>query len=604
MRNADRVRCTTYLLMDDASLWWEGVERGVNLATITWPQFKEIFYEKYFIADVKGRPKREFMSLRHGDLSVADYVKKFDRGCNFLPLIAREPAEKLRYFMDGLRPTLRNNVMMMHPLDYATATTCAFKSEQAMRDIEFEIQRKRQQHHNNNQPNKKQYTSPSRPQGPQKPQGQNKKQGQQRPQNLGAPQPAERKLCQECNRPHLENGHKAADCPKRKAPTVGRAYVMNAEEAKEEADTTLITREHSRHLRTALQVLQDRKLYAKFSKCEFWLDRVAFLGRIISSDGVEVDPDALSRKAAVITHLSLQRPLQSEIQRFELTVYARGEALNLATLSVQSTLRDRIRDGHSTNEQLQKWRARDEAKGRNLYSVVDGLVKAEHQRPTGKLKPLPIPQWKWENIIMDFVVGLPKTVKGLNAIRRSEVHVIFLEKSTSSDGDQGYHQLKAKDADVHKTAFRTRYGHYEFLVMPFGLTNAPAIFMNLMKRIAFLGHIISNSGIEVDPAKGFPSIAMPLTSLTKKNAKFVWSGDFQKSFDTLKQALILLAISLGQGDFVLYTDASKLGLGSVDVACMPPRRMVNQEARTEDREHREEERANPPPPPPPPDTQA
>ncbi|GJX99716.1 putative reverse transcriptase domain-containing protein [Tanacetum coccineum] len=49
--------------------------------------------------------------------------------------------------------------------------------------------------------------------------------------------------------------------------------------------------------------------------------------------------------------------------------------------------------------------------------------------------------------------------------------------------DRGYHQLRLRDEDIPKTAFRTRYRHYEFQVIPFGLTNAPAMFMDLMNRV-------------------------------------------------------------------------------------------------------------------------
>ena len=49
-------------------------------------------------------------------------------------------------------------------------------------------------------------------------------------------------------------------------------------------------KDHERHLKIVLQNLREHQLYAKFSKCEFWLDQISFLGHIISKDGISVDP--------------------------------------------------------------------------------------------------------------------------------------------------------------------------------------------------------------------------------------------------------------------------------------------------------------------------
>ena len=51
--------------------------------------------------------------------------------------------------------------------------------------------------------------------------------------------------------------------------------------------------EHAEHLRTVLQILREPQLYAKFSKCHFWLDKVAFLGHVISAEGISVDPQKI-----------------------------------------------------------------------------------------------------------------------------------------------------------------------------------------------------------------------------------------------------------------------------------------------------------------------
>ncbi|KAJ9544987.1 hypothetical protein OSB04_024694 [Centaurea solstitialis] len=225
----------------------------------------------------------------------------------------------------------------------------------------------------------------------------------------------------------------------------------------------------------------------------------------------------------------------------------------------------------------------------------------------------------------------------------------------------GYHQLKVREEDIPKTAFRTRYGHYEFLVMSFGLTNAPAAFMDLMNRVCkpyldnfvivfiddiliysktaeehgehlrkvlqmlkrerlyakfskcefwlkevqFLGHVVTQEGIKVDPTKieaikdwespkspsevrsflglagyyrrfieHFSAIATPLTELTRKDVKFEWTSTCEYAFNNLKGKLTsapILTLPNRTDGFVVYCDASKLGLGCV---LMQDRRVI------------------------------
>ncbi|GJT32552.1 putative reverse transcriptase domain-containing protein [Tanacetum coccineum] len=121
----------------------------------------------------------------------------------------------------------------------------------------------------------------------------------------------------------------------------------------------------------------------------------------------------------------------------------------------------------------------------------------------------------------------------------------------------GYHQLRVREEDISKTAFRTRYGHYEFQVMPFGLTNT-AVFMDLMNR--------GLAGYYRRFIEGFSKIAKPMTKLTQKKVKFEWGDKQEAAFQLLKQKLCsapILALPEGSEDFIVYCDASIKGLGAV-----------------------------------------
>ncbi|GJU08281.1 putative reverse transcriptase domain-containing protein [Tanacetum coccineum] len=423
-------------------------------------------------------------------------------------------------------------------------------------------------------------------------------------------------------------------------------------------------KEHEEHSKAILELLKKEELYANFSKCEFWIPKVQFLGHVTDSQGIHVDPakiesikdwaspktpteilvfalknwrhylygtkcmvftdhkilqhildqkelnmrqrhwlellidydyeiryhsgkanvvaDALSRKERIkplrtkaqkaenLKNKDVGGMIKKDIPKEKLEPYADGTlCLNgrswlpcygdLRTVIMHESYKSKyfIHPGSDKMYQDMKklyWWPNMKADIATYVSkcLTYARVKAKHQRPLDLLIQPEIPQWKWDNVTMDFVTKLPKSSQGHDTICEESLSTPKSCKLCHSNKKEYEEHSKAILELLKKEELYAKFSKCEFWI----------------PKVQFLVHVTDSQGIHVDPAKiesikdwaspktpmeirhslglagyyrrfikGFSKNAKPMTKLTQKKVAFEWGDKQEAAFQTLKNKL-------------------------------------------------------------------
>ncbi|GJT11029.1 putative reverse transcriptase domain-containing protein [Tanacetum coccineum] len=519
-----KVKFATGTLTEEALSWWNSFAQPIGIEEaykITWSEFKKLLIKKYCPRTEIKKMEDEFYNLTVKGNDLKTYVRRFQELAVLCPTMVPNSEKLMEVFIGGLPRSIEGNV-----------TTSKPQTEEAITITQSNRNNDHQQQQNRRQETVRAYAAT-----PTENNRNCKNKGPATGSNL---QPVT-VTCHACG----EKGHYRNQCPKANSSAHGRAYLLRDKNAHQDPNVVTGTFLLNQHLARVLFDLGADNSFVSISLA-------SMLNILPITLDTTYDIEMADGNLVGTNTIILGCTLILLNQHFEIDLMP----IKLGSFDVVIGM-----------DWLSKYHVRIICDEKVVHIPINGetlIIRGAAPVTRGPYRLAPSEMQELSDQLQE--LADPGFIRPSTSPWGAPV--LFVQKKDGSsrmcsstyskiDLRSGYHQLRVRDEDIPKTAFRTRYGHYEFQVMPFGLTNAPAVFMDLMNRVCkpyldkfmivfiddiliysrnkeehedhlriilellkkeklyakfskcdfwinivqFLGHIINSQGIHVDPAK-------------------------------------------------------------------------------------------------------
>ncbi|GJS08197.1 putative nucleotidyltransferase, ribonuclease H [Tanacetum coccineum] len=588
--DAFKTRLAVYKFEGDALAWWKAYKQAKGgdawVLTLTWAAFKELFFLQFFPRAEQERLKREYHSIRQrASENSTEYMQRFLRLAGFLGQAAGTAEEQAKNFRWGLHKSILDHVMCIQFTDVAQVADAARN---------LEILRDRDDYDRSERSDKR--------------------------QGGGGILALDATKGTEVNNP--------TDLPTRVPSSPGCWSSSDGTQEEHSASSSgHVTRSQTHQARVPLHLLSIRPPILSgyqytgalfiFGRAVFVLFDTGATHSVISTKFAScftMTPILLDHFDDKIRSVNA---LPLDMCEFDIILGIDWLAAHRAMIDCHSR-RVIFGDIHAPE------------------FIYHGSLPGKSMKIISALKAHQPIVSEFQDVFPEELPGIPpirdvefniELIPGAEPISKAPYRMAPIELKELKDQLQellergartyfskidlrsGYHQLRVKEQDISKTAFRTRYGHYEFLVMPFGLTNAPAVFMDLMNRVfhefldkfvivfiddilvskskeehesishcsqifttgeiicqfskcefwlskvAFLGHIVSAEGITMDPAKVEAITKWPRpTSVTEVRSFLGLAGYYRRFVEGFSRLALPLTKLMRKGEKFVWNE--------------------------------------------------